>query len=194
MSADMAKESDGASAPDPELESFLVEQAKAGEAEVWESWFDQYYQQLYSYAFLRLRRKVDAEDIVAQVMLEAVKGINRYEYRGKPIIAWLFAIAHNLIADSVKRQRRRETREADAVVAGGPADADPENRIDNLDLLQALDELTEEQRDVIILRFFMGLRPKEIGDLLSKSEAAVYSLQARAILALRVSMGDVPSL
>ncbi|MGE0686159.1 MAG: RNA polymerase sigma factor [Dehalococcoidia bacterium] len=190
----MATESSNAPPPDPEFESFLVEQAKAGESEVWEHWFDQYYQQLYSYAFLRTRRKVDAEDIVAQVMLEAVKGIGRYEYRGRPIVAWLFAIAHNLIADSIKRQQRRETREADAIAAGGPSDADPESRIENLDLLQALDTLTEEQRDVVILRFFMGLRPKEIGDLLSKSEAAVYSLQARAILALRASMGDVPSI
>lgn len=193
MSTDMANAS-GAPLPDPEFESFLVEQAKAGESEVWEHWFDQYYQQLYSYAFLRTRRKVDAEDIVSQVMLEAVKGINRYEYRGRPIIAWLFAIAHNLIADSLKRQQRRMTQEAAAAGAGNPADADPESRIENLDLLQALDGLTEEQRDVVILRFFMGLRPKEIGDLMSKSEAAVYSLQARAILALRVAMGDVQSL
>jgi RNA polymerase sigma-70 factor (ECF subfamily) len=177
---------------DPDFDRFLVERAKAGETEVWEHWFEQYYQQLYSYAFLRTRRKADAEDIVSQVLLEAVKGIDRYQYQGRPIIAWLFGIAHNLIADAFKRQQRRsdvESGSANAEAAG----AGLEDRIENLDLLLALDELTEEQRDVIILRFFMGLATREIGEMLGKTETAVYSLQARAILALRSSMEGAQS-
>jgi RNA polymerase sigma-70 factor (ECF subfamily) len=176
--------------PDPEYDSFLVDRAKAGEAEVWKHWFDEYYQRLYSYAFLRTRRKADAEDIVAQVMFEAVKGIKRYEYQGRPIIAWLFGIAHNLIADNEKRRLRRASIEGEPVENPIPQNG-LEDRIENIDLLRALDGLTDEQRDVIILRYFMGLRTREISDLLGKTETAVYSLQARAILALRGSMKDV---
>jgi RNA polymerase sigma-70 factor (ECF subfamily) len=181
---------EGSTLPDPDYDSFLVAQAKAGEPEVWQHWFDQYYHRLYSYAFLRTRRKADAEDIVAQVMFEAVKGIKRYEYQGRPIIAWLFGIAHHLIADSIKGQLRRDSIEGAA--GGNPTRAaDPQNRIENIDLLRALDDLTDEQRDVIILRYFMDMRPREIGEVLGKTEVAVYSLQARAILALRGSMKDV---
>jgi RNA polymerase sigma-70 factor (ECF subfamily) len=193
MAAEKANSADGDSSAQSDYDSFLVEQAKAGESEVWEHWFDQYYQQLYSYAFLRTRRRADAEDIVAQVLLEAVKGINRYQYQGRPIIAWLFGIAHNLIADAFKRQQRRvdtQSTSGELEVAGEGLDG----RIENLDLLLALDGLTDEQRDVIILRYFMGLGTKEIGDALGKSEAAVYSLQARGILALRSSMGGAQSL
>jgi RNA polymerase sigma-70 factor (ECF subfamily) len=193
MAAEKANSADGDSSAQSDYDSFLVEQAKAGESEVWEHWFDQYYQQLYSYAFLRTRRRADAEDIVAQVLLEAVKGINRYQYQGRPIIAWLFGIAHNLIADAFKRQQRRvdtQSTSGELEVAGEGLDG----RIENLDLLLALDGLTDEQRDVIILRYFMGLGTKEIGDALGKSEAAVYSLQARGILALRSSMGGAQSI
>jgi RNA polymerase sigma-70 factor (ECF subfamily) len=193
MAAEKANSADGDSSAQSDYDSILVEQAKAGESEVWEHWFDQYYQQLYSYAFLRTRRKADAEDIVAQVLLEAVKGINRYQYQGRPIIAWLFGIAHNLIADAFKRQQRRvdtQSTSTELEVAGEGLDG----RIENLDLLLALDGLTDEQRDVIILRYFMGLGTKEIGDALGKSEAAVYSLQARGILALRSSMGGAQSI
>lgn len=183
-----AREDEQLSSP-LDYDRFLVEQAKAGETEVWEYWFDQYYQKLYDYALIRTRRKSDAEDIVAQVLLEAVKGIGRYEYKGRPIIAWLFGIAHNLIADSIQQKIRRATNELMDPVGGGQS-AELDSRIENIDLLQALDSLTDEQRDVIILRYFMEIRPREIGALLGKSEAAIYSLQARAILTLRASMGS----
>jgi len=176
---------------DPDYDGFLVQQAKLGESEVWKYWFDEHYEQLYRYAYLRLRRKDEAEDLVAQVFLEAVKGIKRYEYKGRPIVAWLFGIAHNLIADHFKRQERRAGVEGTA--AAGTGASGMEERIENIDLLNALDSLTDEQRDVVILRYFMGVKPRQIGEVLNKSEAAVYSLQARAIHALRGLMGEVES-
>lgn len=194
MFADEAKRSDeNESRPEDDFESFLVEQARAGEAVVWEHWFDEYYERLYRYAFFRTRRKADAEDIVSQVFLEAVKGIDRYRYQGRPIIAWLFRIAHNLIADNQKRQQRRSDNEGASLGPSSRGEG-PESAIENLDLLQALDGLGDDQRDVILLRFFMSMRAREIAEILGKSEAAVYSLQARALLTLRQTLGDVPPL
>jgi RNA polymerase sigma-70 factor (ECF subfamily) len=192
MFADQARDSSEHSSSDSDYESSLVDQAKVGESGVWERWFDEHYDQLYRYAYLRLRRKDDAEDLVAQVFLEAVKGIKRYEYKGRPMVAWLFGIAHNLLADHFKRQERRAAVEGPNAVSGA-TNAGIEERIENLDLLNALDRLTEEQRDVVILRFFMGMKTREIAELLDKSEVAVYSLQARAIAALRDSVGEVAS-
>src|SRR5712692_9187588 len=97
-------------------EGELVRRAKGREAEVWSQWYDQYYSPLYRYAFSRLSSREDAEDIAAQVFVEALKGIGGYKYRGRPILAWLYRIAHNLVA-----ARYRKLSRAGPLAGDGPA-------------------------------------------------------------------------
>jgi len=67
----------------------------------------------------------------------------------------------------------------------GPLEADPGAVAERMDLREALAELPQAQREVLILKFFVGMDAKEIGSILSKEPSAVYSLQARALNALR---------
>lgn len=159
-----------------------VERAKAGDASIWGEWYDAYYKPLYRYAYIRLRKRNEAQDIVAEVFVEAYRGIGRYTYTGKPVLAWLYRIAHNLIYDRLKAEARRAEREEDGADAHA---AGPEEHIPNIDLLKAIDSLSTEQRDVIVLRYLMSLPAQETAEILGKSPAAVYSLQARALVALR---------
>jgi RNA polymerase sigma-70 factor (ECF subfamily) len=128
-----------------EIERARVERAKAKDPQVWQAWFDAYYPSLFKYAYLRVRSRAEAEDIVSQVFLEAVEGIRRYEYQGRPIVAWLYRIAHNLIADRLKRERRLEDL-TDGVPSRTDFNLGPEEGIENIDLITALAELTEEQQ------------------------------------------------
>ena len=163
-------------------EATRVDRAHAGDASVWDEWFDENYRPLFHYAYLRLRSRSEAEDIVSQVFIEAYRGIGRYKHTGKPLLAWLYRIAHNLIFDRVKAESRRpETVESAEVLLG----EGPEANVLSLDLLDAIDALTPEQRDVIIMRYFMGMSSLEAGALLGKTQPAVFSLQSRALVRLR---------
>ena len=182
-----AREADRDAAPRPSVpeavsEGAQVQRAKAGDDAVWEAWFDAFYPKLYRYAFTRLGRKADAEDVAGLVFLEAVRQIDRFQYTGRPVLAWLYRIAHNLVYDRLKRTKRPVEREDAAITELVPG---PDVLVTKMDLLTAINELTDEQREVIILRFYLSMSAQEVGNLLGRPAGAVFSLQARAIVNLR---------
>ncbi|HEU4759382.1 MAG TPA: sigma-70 family RNA polymerase sigma factor [Dehalococcoidia bacterium] len=187
-----------------EEEGQLIEQAKAGAPEAWTEIYQRHYRPLYRYALARVGEPALAEDLTAAVFLEALHGINSYSYRGRPLLAWLYRIARNVVTDHRRRESGRRQgavrqlqskvlwyfmrsgseREAEAI----PSLQDPateEQRAERLDLKQALARLGGLQREVIALHYFAGFSLREVARLLGKNERAVYSLQARALAALR---------
>ena len=171
-----------------EQDAARLTRAHAGDETVWEEWFAEYYRPLFRYAYLRLRSRSEAEDTVSQVFVEAYRGIGRYKHTGKPLLAWLYRIAHNVIFDRLKAESRRpqQAEQTDIVLGEGP-----EANIVSIDLLNAIDGLTPEQRDVIILRYFMSMSSVEVGSLLGKTQPAVFSLQSRALASLRSKLDGV---
>jgi len=164
-------------------EAEMVRRAKDRDPAVWSAWHDQHYPFIYRYALARLRNSADAEDVASQVFLEAIKGIDRYSYRGRPVLAWLYGIANHLVARQFKEARRHISLEA--VDVDHPSPSSPEDAvIERLWLTSLLTKLKPEQRDVLILRRIMDLPTAEIARILGKSEMATYSLQIRAVKAL----------
>jgi len=151
--------------------------------------------------------KVTAEDLAASVFVGALKGIDSYRYQGRPLLAWLYRIARNVVAsyqrETLTQQegsgltrrlishlmRRPQPGEhhtgGQAEIATSSGEGDPATMIDRLDLRDAIVRLPANQREVVILRFIVGLNAQEVAAVMDKGTAAVYSLQARAILALR---------
>jgi RNA polymerase sigma-70 factor (ECF subfamily) len=164
-------------------EAAELSRAQSGDGAVWDEWFQAYYRPLFRYAYIRLRSRDDAEDIASQVFVEAYRGIGRYKHNGRPVLAWFYRIAQDLV---VKRQKDRGRQQVATLPAEAAAFLDgPESTIANIDLLRALDSLTEDQREVIILRYFMAMPAHEAGDLIGKSQTAIFSLQERALARLR---------
>jgi len=170
-------------------EATQVQRAKDGDSSIWDGWFQRYYANLFRYAYIRLRRRLEAEEIASQVFVEAYRGIARYTYTGKPVLAWLYRIAHNLVYDRLKYEERRSALQVDSPAATDTTDG-PESIIANIDLLNAIDTLTDDQRDVVILRYFLGMSAQEVSGVIGKTPAAVFSLQARSLLALRGRLGE----
>ena len=170
-------------------EATQVQRAKDGDSTIWDGWFQRFYPNLFRYAYIRLRRRSEAEEIASQVFVEAYRGIGRYTYTGKPILAWLYRIAHNLVYDRLKFEERRSVLQVDSPAATDTTEG-PESIIANIDLLNAIDTLTDEQRDVVILRYFLGMSAQEVSGVVGKTAAAVFSLQARALIALRGRLGE----
>lgn len=162
-------------------EAELVTRLKAHNSVAWSELYDQHYTSIWRYAVGRTGSRDIADDVAAQVFLEALQSIERFRPQGKPIVAWLYTIARNHAAKSVRRRGRE--------ALGPPPDVPQEDSegsvVDSLALAQALSQLTKDQRDVIALRHYAGCSTREIAAVLGKNERAVYSAEARAMAALR---------
>jgi RNA polymerase sigma-70 factor (ECF subfamily) len=142
---------------------------------------------LHAYLRHRIGDSAAAEELASEVFVEAVARIDRYEWRGLPFAAWLFRIARNLAVSHIRRRARHEKalRRWDVPQ---PQRSHLERQDDTRDLTSALDSLTEEQRDVIVLRFVDDFSVRETAQILKKSEGAVKTMQHRALASLRRTM------
>jgi RNA polymerase sigma-70 factor (ECF subfamily) len=176
---------------DDETLDRLVEEAKRGDREAFGRIFDAYAGPVYRFIASRVNRPSDAEDLTQLVFVKALEALPRYESRGIPFGGWLFRLARNAVIDQVRTRKEHlsllaaATRETDE--AGPEARATVQDDLDRV--AAALAELTDEQREVIELRFFAGLSALETAEAMNRQEGTVRGLQFRAIASLRRSLG-----
>jgi RNA polymerase sigma-70 factor (ECF subfamily) len=148
-----------------------------------------YVGRIYAYVRAQVTTSADAEDITAQVFMNAYQAYARFEARNTTPAAWLFRIARNATLDHFRghgrRERLRRTIEHQPVAEADPAGV-AEERIQYRALLEFVALLPERQRDAISLRH-SGLSFEEVGVLMACSEDAAKMLYHRALKALRES-------
>jgi RNA polymerase sigma-70 factor (ECF subfamily) len=176
---------------DEETLNRLVAEAKRGDRDAFGRIFDAYAAPVHRFIASRVKRPSDAEDLTQLVFVKALEALPRYEARGIPFGGWLFRLARNAIIDQIRTHKDHlpllvaVTRETD--------DAGPEQRAalsEDLDrLAEALKELTDDQREVIELRFFAGLSVLEAAMVMGRQEGTIRGLQFRAIQSLRRTLG-----
>lgn len=151
----------------------------------WARLYDEHHLRLWRYCYARTGSRDAADDLAAQVFVEALRSIERYHDVGKPIAAWLYRIAAHHIGKWC-RASKRNTRSR----LNPPADDLLDRRLLSITLGQALRALTDDQREVILLRYFGDYSIREIAAAMGRSPAAVYSLQERALERMRRLVGD----
>lgn len=154
--------------------------------------YRRYLDRVYGYAFYLLGDHHDAEDATERTFLAALDAIGRFRDEGASFRSWLFRIAHNQIANALRGRARRRAASLDAIAE--PVDeVDPARRAGEADearrVRRALAELSEDRRQVLVLRFVDGLSAREIGSVLGRSEGAVRVLQHRALRELARMLG-----
>ena len=164
----------------------VTETQKLNEAKL-ASLYEEYYDKIARYVYTRIGDKSEAENIAGEVFLKALESLKSYRERGIPMQAWLFRIAHNLVVDHLRKVAKRKTVSIDTVEIA--SDIDPviavEKRMEIERLTKAMDQLTQQQREVLRLRFFGELTSKETGSILKKRDGAVREMQRNAIEKLR---------
>jgi len=170
-------------------EAEQVRRARAGDEDAWTAIYETHYPTLYRYVRARVQTPETAEDLTASVFLEALKSIGGYRERGRPFLAWLYTIARNTVNYHHRSGYRRPVEAPLADPEGAASAGDPEAAVARLDVRRAVAALSKDQREVMILRYFAGLTTPEVSRLLGKHERALYSLQTRAIKALRKRLG-----
>jgi len=170
-----------------EQEADLVARAKVGDETAISQLYRQYAPGIYGYIASRVGDPETGQDLTSEVFLGALEGLPRFEYRGVPFSAWLYRIAHNCIADHYRRQGRRPTvpleDELLPALDGIVQLADERLRVEQVG--KAIEQLSTEQHQVILLRFVAGFKLHEIAYVMDKSTAAVKMLQLRALTRLR---------
>ena len=172
-----------------ESEELLVEQAKV-DPEAFGVLYQQYVDRIYSYIYYRVSNHHDAEDLTARTFQQALSHIGRYVNRGVPFSAWLYRIAHNIVANWYRARSRRKFISLDDLIVlssrGKTApDAIAERNEEQAILLRAIRRLPEDRQQLLILKFTDRHSNQEIGQIMGRTEGAIKSLYHRTLLALR---------
>lgn len=155
--------------------------------EAWAEVYEKYFSRVYRYIALRVGDRTEAEDLTGQVFLKAVESIKSFKWRGVPVSAWLFRIAHNQVIDYWRRSKGKSHSPLEEWLVSDDMDPvlEAERSLDINQVVKAVGQLTQAQREVIELRFAGGLSTAEVAKVLGKSQGAVKVLQHSALAALR---------
>lgn len=167
----------------------LISRAKVSKVAFLEI-YDTYFQQIYDYAYYRTLDQGEAEEITSQTFLKALEGIGVFEYRGVPLVVWLYKIASNSLIDLYRKKGKTvDLREDDDFQ--GTLDT-PEHVLIQKDqqeqLIILIETLPFQQQQAIVLRYLQNLSYKEIAEVLDKSEGAIKQLLYRGLMSLRQRM------
>jgi RNA polymerase sigma-70 factor (ECF subfamily) len=172
----------------PEDEILLVERAKADSA-AFGALYERYVGKIYNYVYYRTGNHHEAEDLTARTFQRAMAHIGRYRDRGVPFSAWLYRIAHNLVANWHRDQSRRQILGLDEIVLTGLSRERPDMALEKHEererLLAVIRRMPAERQQLLILKFVEQMSNVEIGKVMGRSEGAVKSLYHRTLLALR---------
>ncbi len=163
--------------------------AARGDVEAFGVLYERYVGRIYNYVYYRTGNYEDAEDLTARVFFRAMRHIGNYRYRGLPFSAWLYRIAHNLVANWHRDNSRRKEIPLDEALIVRHISDHPELELVNSEerkhLLELIRGLPADRQQLLILKFVEHLPNAEIGRIMGRSEGAVKSLYHRTLLNLR---------
>ncbi len=166
----------------------LVRRA-ASDSEAFGELYNRHVMRIYNYIYYRTGDYQDAEDLTARVFQRALQHVANFQDQGVPFSAWLYRIAHNLVANWHRDRSRRPVVQLEDHVADTGAVTHPEalamaeeqNRI----LLVAVRKLPPDRQQLLILKFVERLSNAEIGQIMGRTEGAIKSLYHRTLNSLR---------
>jgi RNA polymerase sigma-70 factor (ECF subfamily) len=166
----------------------LVARGQDGDRDALEELYLLHFDRIYSYLHMSVGNRHDAEDLTTQTFLKMLESIGRFQWRSAPFSAWLFRIAHNLAMDHFRATKRWQPEEE---VPEQPGSEEPSaelqamHSIGRQSMLEMIEDLSEDQREVLTLKFVFGFSNGEVATILEKTEGAVKSLQHRALASLQ---------
>jgi RNA polymerase sigma-70 factor (ECF subfamily) len=169
----------------------VIARARAGDNEAISVIYLTYYEQIYRYILYRVKSREVAQDLMQEVFVRMIESLARYEDRGFPISAWLYRIAYARCVDYY-RSVRHETENLTLdhiLVANGDWEEEVFKWMEMARVREFITQLTAEQQQVIILRFYQDMTVDETAKALQRSVGSVKALQHRAVKALEVLMG-----
>jgi RNA polymerase sigma-70 factor (ECF subfamily) len=170
----------------------LLSYAKEGDAEAFGRLYERYADRVFRYLFAHVDNRLDAEDITEDVFLRVWRSLPSYREQGVPFLAFLFRIARNAAIDHYRRSNPTKGQVSIEDISlrehnPGPAESALSN-LERDELRALLEQLREDYRTVLVLRFLSELTPEETAQVMGRSEGSVRVLQHRALASLRTML------
>jgi RNA polymerase sigma-70 factor (ECF subfamily) len=167
----------------------LMALAQNGDAGAFGELYERYAQSIYRFLSAHLDDRLEAEDLTEEVFLRVWRTLPNYNEQGVPLLAYFFKIARNALIDFYRRAARsgpHMSLEATHIIDQRPDPGDAALvRMEHQEIRRLLDQLSEDYRNVLVLRFLSELSAGETAYVMGRSEGAVRTLQHRALAALR---------
>lgn len=172
----------------------LITRARQGESQAWAEIYEEFFDRIFRFIFFKIGSQEEAEDLSSRVFLKAIESAGSFRWRGVPLSAWLFRIAHNLVIDHHRRaaSQRRYLEQATDPDPLPSAEDEALRAVEQEEVRRAVAQLTPAQQEVINLRFGGGLSTAETAQAMKKSLAAVKALQHSALVNLRKIISKGP--
>ncbi len=178
-------------------EKDLIEQAKT-DPEAFGVLYERYVVKIYTYIYYRTGNQQDAEDLTAKVFHKALNHLASYKDRGHPFSAWLYRIAHNLVANWHRDRQKKKIVTLDDVKLVSGNHSNPYHSMVKTEeaglLRQAISQLPPVRQQLLVLKFIDGESNAEIGRILNRSEGAIKSLYHRTLVSLKAILAEHPEI
>jgi RNA polymerase sigma-70 factor (ECF subfamily) len=165
----------------------LVAAAQRGDAAAFGRLYERYVDVVFRFVLFRVADRTLAEDLTSETFLRALRRVDSVSYQGRDVGAWFVTIARNLVLDHLKCSRTKlEVSTADMLDAGTQPGIDSQviSRATLAVLLDAVDQLTDEQRECVVLRHIHGMTPAEVAAVVGCSVSAAKARTHRGIVTL----------
>jgi RNA polymerase sigma-70 factor (ECF subfamily) len=170
-------------------DSQLIQLASEGDGEAFSALYARYVDRIYNYVYYRTSNTNDAEDLTSRVFHRAYNHITHYTEKGYPFSAWLYRIAHNLVANWYRDNKRKQEIPLDDSLPLVSTSNHPERSVilqeEQQSLMNAIKKLPLERQELLILKFVEPLTNAEIAMIMGRSEGAIKSLYHRTLSSLR---------
>lgn len=173
----------------PEIDDLTLAQMAASDAEAFGELYERHVRRIYNYIYYRTGNHHDAEDLTARVFQRALRHVAGFEDKGVPFSAWLYRIAHNLVANWHRDRSRRPLVSLEGHQPHGEDSEHPEweaiAQEERRMLLKAVSHLPDDRQQLLILKFVERMSNAEIAAIMGRTEGAIKSLYHRTLNALR---------
>jgi RNA polymerase sigma-70 factor (ECF subfamily) len=174
--------------PERESDAALAIRARVDRAAFGEL-YERYVRRIHSYHYYRCSNQADAEDLTARTFIRALAHIHRYTDRGVPFSAWLFRIAHNLVANWHRDNSRRPVSRLEGLIQFAGRSDDP---VEQVEATEAVDEirslvkkLPPDRQQLIVMKFASRMTNAQVAAVMGRTEGAIKALLHRTITSLR---------
>lgn len=177
------------------LEDMALAKIAGTDSEAFGELYDRHVRRIYNYIYYRTGNHHDAEDLTARVFQRALRHVGSFEDKGVPFTAWLYRIAHNLVANWHRDRSRRPVVPLDQHVAVSEIAVHPEVEAiaheEQGILLEAVRKLPDDRQQLLILKFVERMSNAQIGEVMGRTEGAIKSLYHRTLNTLRVDVSEL---
>ncbi|MCU0515054.1 MAG: sigma-70 family RNA polymerase sigma factor [Anaerolineae bacterium] len=173
-----------------ELE-LVIQRAMRGDRQAVAILYETFVRQIYRYVAYRVTNAADAEDLTAEIFVKMLEGLPGYRQTGAPFEAWLYRIAFSRIVDFHRRGRRTPQDVPEELPDDSPLPEETLLEKQELERLRAaIGALTDEQQQILMLRFIERKSHQEVAALVGRSVSAVKTIQHRALVELAARLGS----